>query len=204
MNQPAVPHRLPLPTGLPVGAVNVYLFPEPEPVLVDTGVRSEESLSALQTGLAEHGLSFADLRRIIISHPHIDHFGLTGTIAARSRATIHILAMSIPWLTDYRTLWRRRVAYYRDRLFPRLGLPDDITAPILTYYTEIESRCDSVPPERIVPFQAEDRLSMGGAAWRVLHTPGHTNTLTCFYQPETRQFLSTDMLLPIAPTPIPD
>jgi len=36
----------------------------------------------------------------------------------------------------------------------------------------------------------------------VLHMPGHASHQTCFYQPETRQFLSADMLLPKTPTPI--
>ena len=43
---------------------------------------------------------------------------------------------------------------------------------------------------------------MGGANWQILHTPGHASTLTCFYQPDVHHFLSTDMLLPLTPTPI--
>ena len=78
------PKRIELPTGLPVDTVNVYLFTEPEPVLVDTGVKSEASLNALQAALAENSLTLADLTKVIISHPHIDHCGLAGTIAAQS------------------------------------------------------------------------------------------------------------------------
>jgi glyoxylase-like metal-dependent hydrolase (beta-lactamase superfamily II) len=43
---------------------------------------------------------------------------------------------------------------------------------------------------------------LGGAKWQVLHMPGHASHQTCFYQPESRQFLSADMLLPKTPTPI--
>lgn len=43
---------------------------------------------------------------------------------------------------------------------------------------------------------------MGGANWQVLHMPGHASHQTCFYQPDSRQFLSADMLLPKTPTPI--
>jgi glyoxylase-like metal-dependent hydrolase (beta-lactamase superfamily II) len=47
-----------------------------------------------------------------------------------------------------------------------------------------------------------ETLSMGGARWQIIHTPGHASHQTCFYQPESRQFLSADMLLAKAPTPI--
>jgi glyoxylase-like metal-dependent hydrolase (beta-lactamase superfamily II) len=67
---------------------------------------------------------------------------------------------------------------------------------------ETEAAADSVPSERIVPFNEHETLEMGGFVWQILHTPGHASSLTCFYQPDTRQFLSTDMLLPLTPTPI--
>ena len=80
------PIRLELPTGLDVGPVNVYLFRQPEPVLVDAGIRSADSWEALQFGLAEHNLTVMDISRVIITHPHVDHFGQAGTIAAHSDA----------------------------------------------------------------------------------------------------------------------
>lgn len=196
--------RIELPTGLPVGTVNVYLFTEPEPVLVDTGVKSEESLNALRTALAEHQLTIADLVKVVISHPHIDHCGLAGLIAAQSRAEIHIFEAAVPWLTDYRPMWERRLHYYRDRLFVEWDLSAEIARPILDYYLTIENAFDLVAADRLKPFRADDWLMMGDLAWQVLYTPGHAGTLTCFYQPDTRQFLSTDMLLPATPTPIPE
>jgi glyoxylase-like metal-dependent hydrolase (beta-lactamase superfamily II) len=198
------PKRIELPTGLPVGGVNVYLFTKPEPVLVDCGIKSDESLTVLRASLAEESLTLADLSQVIISHPHTDHYGLAGIILGESRANIHILSASIPWLVDYRAMWAQRNRYYQDDLFVRWSLPADIAGPILNYYRTIENSVDSVPLERIKPFAAGDRLLVGGVPWQVLHTPGHAATLTCFYQPDTRQFLSTDMLLPITPTPIPE
>ncbi|MFQ5578918.1 MAG: MBL fold metallo-hydrolase, partial [Anaerolineae bacterium] len=205
MNQQSTPpHRIELPTGLPVPSVNVYLFTEPEPALVDTGTKYPPALQALQAGLAQHGLAIADLARVIISHPHVDHFGLAGYIAAHSPARIHVLQDSVPWLVNYPPMWRERVEFFGNHLFKKLGLPDEIVTPILAHYAKTESMCESVPAERIEPFDAGDHLSLGGLPWQVLHTPGHTNTLTCFFQPGSRQFLSTDMLLPLTPTPIPD
>ncbi len=52
------------------------------------------------------------------------------------------------------------------------------------------------------PFKPDGVLQLGGHAWQVLHTPGHATSQTCFYQPDTRQLISADMLLAIAPTPV--
>ena len=198
------PIQIELPTGLPVGTVNAYLFIEPEPVLLDTGVKTEACFAALESALAEHGLRLVDLVRVIISHPHIDHCGLAGTIAAHSQATFHIYEPAQPWLTHYRRMWQKRNDYYSRRLFVYWDLPAEISEPVLGYYRRIEEAVDDVPTARIKPVQAGEHLALGGLPWQVLHTPGHDSMLTCFYQPDTAQFLSTDMLLPLTPTPIPD
>ena len=54
-----------------------------------------------------------------------------------------------------------------------------------------------------------DLLRLGGEDWRVLHTPGHTGDLVCFYQPQRRLLLSSDHLLrdissnPLVEQPVP-
>ena len=91
------PYRLELPTGLQVGTVNAYLFTEPEPVLVDTGIKSDACWLALEEGLAQQGLAVGDISRVIITHPHVDHHGQAGAIAANSAATIWISNLGAPF-----------------------------------------------------------------------------------------------------------
>ncbi len=198
----AAPIRIELPTGLPVGTVNAYLFTEPEPVLVDTGLKSAESLAALQEGLAKHDLATADLARVIVSHHHVDHFGLAATITRAGNAEIWVLESTFAWLVDFEDKWRERLAYYSDYLLGSFGLAPEASEPILKYMATVQDVCETVPAKRVKTFTTEDQLSMGGANWQVLHTPGHASTLTCFYQPDFHHFLSTDMLLALTPTPI--
>ncbi|MEZ4518693.1 MAG: MBL fold metallo-hydrolase [Chloroflexota bacterium] len=82
------PIRIELPTGLAVGTVNAYLFIQPEPVLIDAGIKSEECWEALVTQLAEYGLAPRDLSRIVITHAHVDHFGLAARLVEESDATV--------------------------------------------------------------------------------------------------------------------
>jgi glyoxylase-like metal-dependent hydrolase (beta-lactamase superfamily II) len=66
----------------------------------------------------------------------------------------------------------------------------------------LASLADPIPADRLVSFRMDGLLQMGGLTWRVLHTPGHASMQTVFYQPETRQLLSSDMLLAVTPTPV--
>lgn len=196
------PIRIELDTGLEVGSVNAYLFPGPEPVLVDTGIKSEQGYEGLAAALRHHHLTFADLSRVIITHPHVDHCGLAARLCAESNATVWIYEMGRPWLLDFMALWNQRTAFYRDNFLYQLGLPEFARQLIIGYMTHIVQQTDSVPADRLHSFGLDEPLMMGGLPWQVIHTPGHASMMTCFYQPETRQFISADMLLPKTPTPI--
>lgn len=196
------PIRIELPFDDAAGSVNAYLFIEPEPVLVDTGAKSAASWAALRARLSEHGLSVADLARVVITHPHVDHFGQAGMIAAQSNAEIWIADLGLPWLLDFSAQWRERLDYYRDALLRPLGLTDETIDVIIGYMNQLELACDPVPAGRVVTFPVGGTLHLDGMRWQVIHTPGHASMQTCFYQPDTRQFLSADMLLARAPAPM--
>ncbi len=196
------PLRIELPTGLDVGSVNVYLFTEPEPVLVDTGLRSDESWEALQLGLAAYGLTVLDLSRVVITHAHVDHYGQAGTITANSDADVWISDLGASWLLMTKAMWARRLRYYRETFLPSLGLAPEVIELFLAGFQAVASQSDAIPADRIHTFRSNGLLQLGGQTWRVLHTPGHASMQTVFYQPESRQLISADMLLAITPTPV--
>ena len=196
------PIRIELPTGLQVGTVNVYLFTEPEPVLVDAGMRTPESWEALQVGLAENGLTVLDLSRIFITHAHIDHYGQAGTIVTHSDADVWISDLGASWLTTTNELWQHRLLFYQQEFLPKTGLPQPITAGIVAGLQALAAQVDPIPLQNIHTFRLDGVVQMGGMPWQVLYTPGHASMQTCFYQPQTKQLLSADMLLAITPTPV--
>jgi glyoxylase-like metal-dependent hydrolase (beta-lactamase superfamily II) len=77
---------LALPTPFAVGRVNTYLIEDEPLTLIDVGPNSGETLYALERGLAEHRRRVEDLELIVISHQHMDHFGLVHVLAERSGA----------------------------------------------------------------------------------------------------------------------
>ena len=185
-----------------MGTVNVYLFVDPEPILVDAGIKSEESWEALLEGLAEHGLTVRDLSRVIITHAHVDHDGQAGTIVTHSDADVWISDVGAPWLMGMNERQARRMTYYRDSFLPASGLPAPTNEMIISGLQTMADQRDPIPPERIHTFRIDGILQMGGRPWQVLFTPGHASMQTCFYQHETLQLLSSDMLLAITPVPV--
>jgi len=69
--------RLPIPTPFQVGDVNAYLAGR---TLIDPGPDSDETWDALTAALAERDLSPGDVERVLITHPHPDHFGLAARL----------------------------------------------------------------------------------------------------------------------------
>ena len=196
------PIRLQLPNERQIAPVNAYLFTEPEPALVDTGTNAPADQAALQAGLAANGLAVRDLKRVIITHAHVDHFGQAASIAANSSAEIWVSELAYEWLVDTPAMWQKRIAYYQDYFLPRTGLPQAMRELILNFMAVSAKTAVSVPRQRVKIYPVEATLALGGLDWQVLYTPGHASHQTCYYQPETRQFLSSDMLMAVTPTPV--
>jgi glyoxylase-like metal-dependent hydrolase (beta-lactamase superfamily II) len=78
-----------LPTPYPVGPVNAYLLPGPPVTLVDCGPKSDQTLAALRDGLARADSDLAKIERLIITHGHVDHFGLAATVVAAGGAEVY-------------------------------------------------------------------------------------------------------------------
>src|SRR5438876_9586377 len=70
--------RLPLRTPFAVGAVNAYLLAGEPLTLVDTGPATEEAWADLEAGLAGLGYGVGDIGRVLLTHGHVDHWGLAG------------------------------------------------------------------------------------------------------------------------------
>lgn len=196
------PIRIELPTEYEAGPVNVYLFTEPEPVLVDTGVKSAASWQALTAALAGHGLAIHDLARVVLTHGHVDHFGQANRLAQEGGVRLETAVIVAHRLTNFTDYWQKRTAYYQDIFLPQTGLSSPMHQFMLAYFRIVADNYEDVPAAALHTYANDATIQLGGLDWQVLHTPGHCSHQTCFYQPDTRQFLSSDMLLKQTPTPV--
>src|SRR3954454_10581388 len=120
------PVRIPLP--LPhIGSVNAWLLRGSPLTLLDTGPREDEALDALEAGLAREGVRVEEIELVLATHHHLDHTGLTATIAARSGAQVAMLDR----VADYGARYEDRIAGDRRfslALMRHHGVPDQVMA----------------------------------------------------------------------------
>ena len=163
---PSIPIRIEMPTEFPVGPVNTYLFTDPEPVLIDTGAKFDRSWEALEAGLMDHGVRVGDIAKVIITHPHVDHFGQAAAIAANSDAEIWVSTLGEEWLLKTAVCWQKRIDYYRDYFLPKMDMPAAMQESMLGFMRFSRETADPVPADRLHTFAPDAQLDFGGATWQ--------------------------------------
>jgi glyoxylase-like metal-dependent hydrolase (beta-lactamase superfamily II) len=69
------------------------------PALFDCGPTSD--ISALKTGLDDHGIQLTDVRHLLLSHIHLDHAGATGVLVREHPdLQVHVSEVGAPHLID--------------------------------------------------------------------------------------------------------
>lgn len=128
-------------------------------ILVDTGY--PDSTEAILGALHQHGVTPGDVRLILLTHGHIDHFGSAAELRERTGAPIAIHALDAEAV--------RQGINLSDKL-----KPTSWTAAIMSRGSGLlgPSRIPGFDPDII--FRDERRLDEYGIAGRIIHTPGHT------------------------------
>lgn len=184
---------LPIPTPYPVGPVNACLLPGPPVTLVDCGPKTEAAMAALREGLASEHLEIRQVERLVLTHGHIDHFGLAAAVVEASGAEVCAHRCELPKLTGGRSL----VDPMRE-LLSAGGFPSEVGGEILLAFRALRPHFDPVEPSRLLA--DGDLLPLSDGAAEVLHTPGHSRGHICLASGDT--LLSGDLLLQeISPNP---
>ncbi len=185
-------HQIVLPTPFPVGPVNCYLSCQSPITLVDTGTRWEDSKTVLCSELKTLGLGLQDIERLIITHPHPDHFGLAADIRRVSGAEVWSHRLNATLLSPTEETRRERQTFYRE-LLNSAGFPPEQVQQFLDARTESSPYTEPVHVDR--KLAEGDLIDFGGHEWIVYHTPGHSGGLICLYSIELRVLLANDHLL---------
>jgi glyoxylase-like metal-dependent hydrolase (beta-lactamase superfamily II) len=183
-----------VPTPFPVGPVNCYLARGEQVTLVDTGPKHPATLAQLRSELAARGLASKDIHRIVVTHAHVDHFGLVATLLAESDAQVLSHARNRWWLTDLDREWERRREFSRE-VFVTSGAPPEYTDAAIASMVELAQYAEPIPPERFTPLQDGDVVALGSGQWQVVLAPGHASGLICLYEPREQVLISSDHLL---------
>src|SRR5262245_5110891 len=184
-----------LPTPFYVGPVNVYLIREDPLTLIDTGPQMDGAIEALDAGLKRLGHKIADIKRIVISHAHVDHFGLAQRVVEESGAEVFIHSWDAAAVTSDGEYAAQK------RLLTTAGVPQPAIERIQSGYGEISKYARQL--ERVTAVEDGDEIAFDHESLVVVHTPGHTPGSICLLRKSNRLIFSADTVLKnITPNPM--
>ncbi len=211
MSQPrAVPAHIPVPPPADLGQ-GIWSLPVPLPdstlryvvpyalevpgglVLIDAGWDAEQPWNSLVSGLAAMGATPNDVRGVLVTHAHPDHYGLaprvreiSGAWVALHPADRHMLAGD---LAEAEQRFVRGLGW-----LTRMGAPpDDIEDWVQVRGAALSLMLVGLPDRELV--HGEVVADVPGFALTAIHTPGHTDGHVCFIEHDREVLFSGDHVL---------
>jgi glyoxylase-like metal-dependent hydrolase (beta-lactamase superfamily II) len=170
-------HRLAIPTPFRVGRINAYLIEDSPLTLVDSGPNSAKALDELEQALAARGHRVEDVELLIVSHQHIDHFGLASILARRSGAEVAALDALAPYLADYSGQADADDSFAQEIML-RHGIPGEIVTALRAVSAGFRGWGAAVEVTRTL--RDGESLRLRDRTLKVLHRPGHSPSDTVF------------------------
>lgn len=209
--------RLQLPIAIPgLRHVNTYCLRDSRGVtLIDPGLPDDASWQALQERLRQADLEPRHVHTVIVTHSHPDHFGAAARLHAASGArviaheafTIYGEApqlaspphseVSVEDLPPWPVLPVEHGELPSHMYIPWGGDQPSTTDRDRQHWERIRASASKgiVPPLTHV-VRDDDVIRLADRAFRVVHTPGHTNDHICLLDLETGTLLAGDHVLP--------
>ncbi|HTU79553.1 MAG TPA: MBL fold metallo-hydrolase [Solirubrobacteraceae bacterium] len=185
-------HRLAIPTPFMVGRVNAYLIEDSPLTLIDSGPNSAKALDELEQALAARGHRVQDIELLVITHQHIDHFGLAAILARRSGAQVAALDAVAPFLAGYGQQ-AELDDVFAERLMLRHGIPAEVVTVLRAVSAGFRAWGSAVEVTR--PLADGEELVLRDRTLRVLHRPGHSPSDTVFVDEARATMLAADHLI---------
>ncbi|HXQ48553.1 MAG TPA: MBL fold metallo-hydrolase, partial [Thermoplasmata archaeon] len=156
------------------GLIASYFLPQSDGwTLVETGPST--CLADLLGGLSSAGIAPEEVRRVFVTHIHLDHSGGLGRVAAAlPNAQLFAHRLGVPHLVDP----SRLVASARRAWGPA---SDTLWGTILP-----------VPASRLVALDGGEEFPVTGGTLKVLATPGHARHHLCFLDSATGALMTGD------------
>jgi glyoxylase-like metal-dependent hydrolase (beta-lactamase superfamily II) len=192
-------HPISIPVKLPIKKTNcTIVFSDPLTV-IDPGVKSESTLNIIRNALRQNGKTLKDIKKILITHGHIDHFGAAPALREISGAEIYIHPHDAYKAARFH---RKDDAYtlaYKNILTLH-GSPHTGLRGIDLFWDYIKDMYD---PLTDTAFYETPRIAFEDLTLEIIETPGHTRGSVVFYERDQKLMISGDTLINgITPNPV--
>ena len=190
-------YHIDIPITHVLGNLNLYLFMGEEPTLIDTGPY-HPLLEEVIVGCLRY-IGVTELSRILITHSHIDHFGMADRLRRMTGAQVMAHREERPRIENVQERLRKEYGCYSS-MSPALGFPEDIARSIFglaQVWIDLSEPCPLA-----VRLSGGETIQAGDRELEAVHTPGHTAGHLCFYDREEGLLFSGDHLMrTITPNP---
>lgn len=155
--------------------------------IIDTGLHDRETVARWNEELDQKKVN-----EIIITHYHPDHFGFAGGMQEKTGAPLSMTKIDADAGMN---AWQKEFLSSLTDNYKKAGIPDEISKKMTE---NTEGFVESVTPYPHVDHYLTEGeiIPIGKYEYEVIHTPGHSDGLVCFYNKERNMLLSTDHILP--------
>lgn len=181
---------------------NVYIPGKGPLTLIDAGPKITGAMDFLRHELSRGGFGFRDIERIIVTHGHVDHFGLAAKIRDAAGCAIKILAhpeekwrMSVKNLEAW--LWNQET----NDFMVMAGTPKELIEKARKRLFDMSHFAE--PLDELDFLEEGDELEGSGFRLKVIHTPGHTAGSICLFESQSCVLFTGDSIIKhISPNPL--
>ncbi|HJR46225.1 MAG TPA: MBL fold metallo-hydrolase [Actinomycetota bacterium] len=191
--------RLVLPLPFPgLDRVNAFLLQGRDGyTLVDCGIylpdaARDHGWDDVLAALAGCEVDPASIDRVVVTHPHIDHYGMAGRTLRETGADLCMHPSASEDLELYRD--PHAIVERLREMFIEHGVEEDELAE-LTQYEDWRPFVSEVV-DASHPIEDGEVLTIGARDWEVVYTPGHARSHICLWSAADRILISGDHLLP--------
>lgn len=188
--------EIPLPE---VGGINLYFLDGDIPTLVDTGPNLPGVKEGIKVCLKRVGRCLEDLRRIIITHGHVDHYGLVGQLREINGADVFMTAPEKELMLDFQLGEENKRA---GRNLTSWGVPGKLGEGILRYFEILIGLGGEVTSATYIePVVQGEVLDAGQWNWQIQCCAGHSPAGLCLFNEDGLMFTGDHLLANISPNP---
>jgi glyoxylase-like metal-dependent hydrolase (beta-lactamase superfamily II) len=185
-------HKVRLPLPLRLNHVNSYLIEDEEGwSVIDPGLATDNTLTVWTEALQRYDLTFGDIRRIIVTHYHPDHYGLAGMFQQWTDAAVYSSKETFDWAdrTYHSESIRKSAQFSR-----KCGVPASLVAQMSEHNEELFTWVKPIEGAKVL-LEPEEDILLGGTQFQVKFGNGHAEGSVGFLHQASGLFIGGDLLL---------
>ncbi|WP_054636975.1 MBL fold metallo-hydrolase [Thalassobacillus sp. C254] len=189
-------YRVGIPVPFPMKYVYCYLFPkEDHYILIDAGFNYPKARDTWEEVFQYLSIDPKLIQEIYITHFHPDHSGLAGWMQEKTGARVYMHDLDCQM---FQRVWGKgsQQAISVQSMIESHGVPLMLSKEIEEHMEKMKTNVLPLPEIEPLP----QNPYFAGREWDIIHTPGHSDGLVCFYDSVEEILLSSDFILdPITP-----